>query len=720
MATLVLSTVGTILGGPVGGAIGGLLGQSIDQQVFGPGPREGPRLGDLSVQTSSYGTPIARLFGTMRVAGSIVWSTDLQEDAQTQGAKGQPDAITYSYSASFAVALSSRNITDIRRIWADGKLIRTAEGEFTVSTVFRFYDGSEDQPIDPLIATIEGIDGAPAYRGIALAVFEHLQLAEFGNRIPFLTFEVIADAAAVPLAGMLADVSGGAIDCSIPGTLQGYAAYGSTIAAAVEPVVEMLGIDLSDNGSVLKSPTSDLVEPSEEELGCGAGPDPKPRTERSQLSARSLPAALSLSYYDPAREYQTGLARASIEAVAAGGDTIDLAAVMEAPAAKAVAETVLARRWAERDKLTLRLPPGYLSLRPGSRVRAAGESRPWKAERVTIDSLAVLVELRPIYSTIDSVPADPGRVLPSAGVVPTPTTVAIVELPDDGSGASDSPVVVVAASTSGANWRTVPLLVEIGGSSLTLKTASARAVMGVAENALGGGPSTLFDLLNTVDVELANGDDWLESRTYDALIDGANLALVGSELIQFGDALPLGSNRFRLSRLLRGRRGSEWAMGIHQPGDRFVIVDAARLAQLHLNSAHAGARIGITPQGPADTAGGMVELAVIGEAMRPPSPVHLRASIAPDGALRCAWVRRSRRGWSWLDGVDAPLDSAVELYRVTVQGAAGSLERESGSRSIDFTAADLAVLAGSEVQIRVAQIGELAVSRPTVLSLTIN
>ena len=535
-----------------------------------------------------------------------------------------------------------------------------------------------------------------------------------------LTFEVIADAAAVPLAGMLADVSGGAIDCSIPGTLQGYAAYGSTIAAAVEPVVEMLGIDLSDNGSVLKSPTSDLVEPREEELGCGAGPDPKPRTERSQLSARSLPAALSLSYYDPAREYQTGLARASIEAVAAGGDTIDLAAVMEAPAAKAVAETVLARRWAERDKLTLRLPPGYLSLRPGSRVRAAGESRPWKAERVTIDSLAVLVELRPIYSTIDSVPADPGRVLPSAGVVPTPTTVAIVELPDDGSGASDSPVVVVAASTSGANWRTVPLLVEIGGSSLTLKTASARAVMGVAENALGGGPSTLFDLLNTVDVELANGDDWLESRTDDALIDGANLALVGSELIQFGDALPLGSNRFRLSRLLRGRRGSEWAMGIHQPGDRFVIVDAARLAQLHLNSAHAGARIGITPQGPADTAGGMVELAVIGEAMRPPSPVHLRASIAPDGALRCAWVRRSRRGWSWLDGVDAPLDSAVELYRVTVQGAAGSLERESGSRSIDFTAADLAVLAGSEVQIRVAQIGELAVSRPTVLSLTIN
>ncbi|HEX4761587.1 MAG TPA: hypothetical protein VFU87_02220, partial [Sphingomicrobium sp.] len=87
MATLVLSTVGTILGGPVGGAIGSLVGQSIDQQIFGS-PRRGPRLGDLSVQTSSYGTQIPRIYGAMRVAGSIVWATDLVESSLTSGAKG--------------------------------------------------------------------------------------------------------------------------------------------------------------------------------------------------------------------------------------------------------------------------------------------------------------------------------------------------------------------------------------------------------------------------------------------------------------------------------------------------------------------------------------------------------------------------------------------------------------------------------------------------------
>ena len=86
MATLVLTAVGTTLGGPLGGALGSLVGQSIDQQLFGPGMRKGPRLGDLSVQTSSYGSPIPRVYGTMRVAGTVVWATDLQEEEAIEGA----------------------------------------------------------------------------------------------------------------------------------------------------------------------------------------------------------------------------------------------------------------------------------------------------------------------------------------------------------------------------------------------------------------------------------------------------------------------------------------------------------------------------------------------------------------------------------------------------------------------------------------------------------
>ena len=136
MATLVLSAVGTVLGGPVGSAIGALIGQSIDQELLAP-VRRGPRVGDLSVQTSSYGTQIPRIYGTMRVAGSVVWATDLIERANSGGAKGQPD-VTYSYTVSMAVALSSRHARSIKRIWADGKLLRGGAGDFKVGTKVPF------------------------------------------------------------------------------------------------------------------------------------------------------------------------------------------------------------------------------------------------------------------------------------------------------------------------------------------------------------------------------------------------------------------------------------------------------------------------------------------------------------------------------------------------------------------------------------------------------
>ena len=112
MATLVLTVAGGLVGGPPGAAIGAMIGQQIDQNIlFRPKARHGPRLGDLSVQTSSYGTQIPKIFGTMRAAGTVIWATDLVEHRSSSGGKGQPKTVRYSYSASFAVALSARPAT---------------------------------------------------------------------------------------------------------------------------------------------------------------------------------------------------------------------------------------------------------------------------------------------------------------------------------------------------------------------------------------------------------------------------------------------------------------------------------------------------------------------------------------------------------------------------------------------------------------------------------
>jgi hypothetical protein len=72
MATLVFTAIGTAIGGPLGGAIGALIGRQVDGAIIGSGSREGPRLSELSVTTSSYGAVMARHYGQMRVAGSII------------------------------------------------------------------------------------------------------------------------------------------------------------------------------------------------------------------------------------------------------------------------------------------------------------------------------------------------------------------------------------------------------------------------------------------------------------------------------------------------------------------------------------------------------------------------------------------------------------------------------------------------------------------------
>ncbi len=91
------ATAGFMLGGPAGVLQGAqLLGAAAS--AFGPRTqrvhlptREGPRLADLRAQTSTYGNMIPQVYGMMRLAGNILWATDIiekrRESTTTQSAR---------------------------------------------------------------------------------------------------------------------------------------------------------------------------------------------------------------------------------------------------------------------------------------------------------------------------------------------------------------------------------------------------------------------------------------------------------------------------------------------------------------------------------------------------------------------------------------------------------------------------------------------------------
>ena len=204
MATLLLAAAGSAIGGAVGGtvmgltgaaigqAVGATIGSMIDQRIMGAGAStvETGRLDTWRVQGAQEGTALPYIAGRMRLPGQMIWSSRFLETVSKSsggGGKGSKPKVTqnsYSYSVSFALALCEGRATRIGRIWADGKLVDQSEVEV------RFHDGSDTQMPDPVIAAVEGVEVAPAYRGTAYVVFEGLELAKYGNRIPQINVEV--------------------------------------------------------------------------------------------------------------------------------------------------------------------------------------------------------------------------------------------------------------------------------------------------------------------------------------------------------------------------------------------------------------------------------------------------------------------------------------------------------------------------------------------------
>ncbi len=721
MATLVFSVVGTLVGGPLGGAIGALIGQQIDHAIIGSPHREGPRLKELAVTTSTYGAALPRHFGRMRVAGTIIWSTDLIEHREQQGGgKGRASTTTYNYTASFAVALGSRPIGRIGRIWADGNLLRGAAGDMKTAGTFRFHSGARDQAPDPLIAASEGVGLCPAFRGTAYAVFEDLQLADFGNRIPTLSFEVFADEAAFSLAALFDDVLDGVdADLPLPG-IAGMSCEGPLVEAlvALDPAFPM---DCDAGGDRLVLAPARLqfeavalpeaaVSGTQGDFGGNHGsarkrsPEPARRTE-------------ILRYYDIDRDYQPGAQRAPGRPGPGQPQTIELPAALAADDARRIADEMARRTSWARQTLSWRSCHFDPQVTPGAIVSAPGVPGRWRVAAWEWRESGVELSLLRQGPSVASAPAaDAGRSNAPPDTAVQPSQLFAFELPWDGIGAGDSPTIFAALSSSEPGWSGAALFVDHGDGGLVPLGPSGRtrSILGHTTQILAPASAGLLDRKSRVIVQLAGADLALVNATLRQLAMGANQALIGSEIVQFARAVSLGAGLWQLDHLLRGRGGTEAAVTGHQIGEAFVLLDGSSLA---LDSAAVGqaAQAQIAAVGLGDTVPVVSGIALRGTTLRPLTPVQPRAARLADGSLRLRWTRRSRGWWTWPDGVEAPLHEQQERYEVILGPTAAPIARwEVSEPQLILTSAALASLAGTGTGQRfyVRQIGSYALSDP--------
>ena len=224
---------------------------------------------------------------------------------------------------------------------------------------------------------------------------------------------------------------------------------------------------------------------------------------------------------------------------------------------------------------------------------------------------------------------------------------------DKGAAANYWPGAVVFKSSDDASFATL------------LGLASALTT-GQAMTKLASGQTELWDMANTVTIALTNGT--VASDTEANVLNGANIGILGDEIVQWTTATVDGNGYYVLSGLLRGRRGTEWAVGLHSAGERFILFNTASVQrapgvseEIGLQRVYRGVTSGLNladqaSQNFTNTANGL----------KPYSPCQITGSRDGSNNLTINWVRRTRTGGSWKDNVDVSLGEASEQYAVDI------------------------------------------------------
>lgn len=424
-------------------------------------------------------------------------------------------------------------------------------------------------------------------------------------------------------------------------------------------------------------------------------------------------------HYDPARDYQTGAQHALRDGAGRIERKIELPATLDAAVARGAAERALARQLAERARLRVTLPWQDEAPPVGAQVMVASEAGVWRVTGWQLERMVTTLELvRTAMTAPPALAATPGRAAREEDVAAGPTLLAIAEMPL-GPELASSPRLGIAAG-GGAGWRgaVLSLSSDSGASWCALGRVRAGTTMGSVEMVPIVASAALVDRRSAMVVQLSDATRDLADADAVAIDAGANLALAGDELIQFELAVPLGGGRWRLSALHRGRRATEAAIEAHVAGEPFVLVEPGALVAVDVAASAIGGAAVVLATGAGDAEAVEAEATLDGRSLLPPAPVHLRAAVE-SGGVRLSWIRRSRIGWGWHDGVDAPLGEESERYRITIARGDGvvrqvEVETPSWLYAADELAADM--LAGP-VSARVRQCGTHGLSRPAVLSL---
>jgi hypothetical protein len=224
-------------------------------------------------------------------------------------------------------------------------------------------------------------------------------------------------------------------------------------------------------------------------------------------------------------------------------------------------------------------------------------------------------------------------------------------------------------------WNGATVYRSIDGATYSpFVSSGVSATWGRVSNALGAPPIhyNVWDDTNTLTVRLVHGV--LSSSTDALVLEGANACALGSAgrwmICSFVNATQNADGTYTLSRLLQGRRGTEWMCGEMAVGDTFVLLSTSSVIRRGLDltevdklryykSVTFGSQIAAAP---------VKQYTLEGQDRMPYAPCQISAEYdtPSSGDITISWIRRDRLTQNSSLSVSPICSESSEQYSVDI------------------------------------------------------
>lgn len=411
--------------------------------------------------------------------------------------------------------------------------------------------------------------------------------------------------------------------------------------------------------------------------------DIPPAVSTAKAQDVELPRSIRVHYFATSRDYEDGEQNSPMRVGTDAVNDVDvsLAVAISDDLALQIAEIIWADAWAGRWTHSTTLDRSWLGLVPTDVVYLPVDELLYRCRITDISDASALIRTLSLTrdddgSYVSEAVADPPQRAPAKLVVLAETILTLLDLPALRTADNEAGIYGAARrSTGGGNtWLGATIYKSISGDSWdSVANVANEATCGTLAAALPADDYGSWTTANDLIVDLQSGT--LESRSLDDVLAGANTAAIGLdgrwELVQFLTATLVSGTRWKLSNLLRGRRGTEYIIGSSVAADTFVLVSGGGILRLPLDNTEIGAqRHWMAVSAGLTFATGIAQAFTgFGKALLPFSPTDGQLVTDDSNNLAYSWVRRDRLGATLASGTDVPMSEESLVFALDIYAA---------------------------------------------------